>query len=68
MNARKRSAECANHLRKTLAPLLLARERIEFNKIKGHEIVHPIELALIEKVLNETADYRFCSESPLLAQ
>lgn len=40
VNVRKRSAERGNHLLKVFAPQVLAGEGIEFNKIKGHEIVH----------------------------
>jgi hypothetical protein len=53
---RKRGAECAITC---LKPPVVAGERIEFNKIKGHEIVHPIEPTLIENILNETEDRGF---------
>ena len=59
MNVGKRSAKRANHLLKTLAPLLLARKRLNFHEINGHEIVNSLKLALIEDFLNETADHCF---------
>jgi hypothetical protein len=68
VDVRKRSAECDNHLLKAFAPLLLAGERIEFNKIKVHEIVHPIDLTLINDFLNETEDRRFVLKSSFLVQ
>jgi len=48
-----------NHLFKTFAPLLLARERVEFYEISGHEIVHPLKPTLIDDFLNKTGDQCF---------
>ena len=59
MNVGERSAESGNHLFETFAPLLLARERVEFHEIKGHEIIHPLEATLINDFLDETSDYCF---------
>jgi hypothetical protein len=47
MNVGKRSAKSANRLLKTLAPLLLARERVNFHEINGHEIVDSLKPALV---------------------
>jgi hypothetical protein len=53
-NVGKRSAKRGDQLFKTFAPLLLARERVEFHEIKGHEIVHPLEPTLINLMTSST--------------
>jgi hypothetical protein len=53
MDVGKGSAKHANHLFKTFAPLLLARKRVEFHEINGHEIVHPPKLTLMDDFLTK---------------
>ena len=65
-NVRKGSAERGNHLLRAFAPLLLTGKKIEFNRIKGREIVHPIDLTLINDFPDETTGQRFPLKSSLL--
>jgi hypothetical protein len=53
MDVGKGGANHANHLFPTFAPLLLARKEVEFHEINGHQIVHPLKVALINDFLNK---------------
>src|ERR1700747_2093289 len=59
VNVGKGGAKRANHLVKTIAPLLLARKRGKFHEIKGPKLVHPLKLTFINDFLNKTDDHRF---------
>jgi hypothetical protein len=53
MDVGKGGAKRANHLLKAFAPLLLARKRVDFHQINGHEIVNSLKPALIEDFLKK---------------
>jgi hypothetical protein len=59
MDVGKGGAKRANHLLKAFAPLLLARKRVDFHEINGHEIVNSLKPALIEDFLKKAADHCF---------
>ena len=64
MDVGKGGAKRPNHLFKTFASRLLARKRVEFQEINGHQIVRPLKLTLINDFLNKADDHvLFCTGS-----